>query len=345
MFARSARGLLDATMAALCLWAACYHTPGGALARTVGGWALGVHASTRPLLAYYSAGVYDEAVANPPPLVRPPPHLSSRGPVPPEEALGYGVYAAMMQLGPEGRAALTTEAEARGLTRARLEDPREGPPALGKLVGALSSELGSPEVAVAALFWGAEPARFARDRARAEGRTPDLEALASELPPGFGDRVGAASQAVRLGTAYALTWPVAQDTRVSSPFGMRTHTVLGVKKMHTGVDLSVPLGTEVRVTSAGIVRRVSEDAVNGKVVIVDHGRGVTTAYCHNSELLVSVGQRVERGQLLSKSGSTGRSTGPHLHYQLEFAGTPVDPLAYRMNTAPHDEAVGMAAGD
>jgi murein DD-endopeptidase MepM/ murein hydrolase activator NlpD len=116
---------------------------------------------------------------------------------------------------------------------------------------------------------------------------------------------------------------------VSSPFGERIHPVLGTRKMHTGVDLSVPTGTAVSAVSAAVVRRASEDAVNGRVLVLDHGRGVTTAYCHNSELLVRVGERVERGQLIARSGNTGRSTGPHLHYQLELAARPVDPLKFR----------------
>ena len=99
--------------------------------------------------------------------------------------------------------------------------------------------------------------------------------------------------------------------------------------MHTGVDLSVPTGTAVSAVSAAVVRRASEDAVNGRVLVLDHGRGVTTAYCHNSELLVRPGQRVVRGETLSRSGNTGRSTGPHLHYQLELGAQPVDPLRFR----------------
>jgi hypothetical protein len=335
--------LLDALAATLCLWAACYHTPAGALVRTAGGWLFHVQATTRPLLAYYSAGVYDEAASGPAQVLVPT-HPGARGPVPPQQALGYGVFAELASLGPEGRAPVEAFADAHGCARARLADPHEGPAALTRLIDGLATDLGSPEVAVAALFWGEEPARFARDRARAVGHAPDLEAMAHALPPGFGDRVAAASRALTMGTAYALAWPVPEGTRVTSPFGMRTHPVLGVQKLHTGVDLSVPVGTEVRVTAGGVVRRASEDSVNGKVVIIDHGRGVTTAYCHNSELLVTAGQRVAPGQVLSRSGNTGRSTGPHLHYQLEFGGTPVDPLAYRMGTeARGDES--LAAGD
>ena len=132
-----------------------------------------------------------------------------------------------------------------------------------------------------------------------------------------------------LGTAYGLSWPVAPGTRVSSPFGWRNHPTLGYGKMHTGVDLSVPEGTPVKVVADGIVRRASEDAVNGKVVIVEHGHGVATAYCHNSRLLVVTGQKVTAGDVIADSGTTGRSTGPHVHYQLELGHKPMDPFAFR----------------
>jgi murein DD-endopeptidase len=73
--------------------------------------------------------------------------------------------------------------------------------------------------------------------------------------------------------------------------------------------------------------------------VLDHGRGVVTVYCHNDELLVRDGQRVDKGQPISRSGNTGRSTGPHLHYQLDLAGQPVDPLRYRA-TKPKVVALG-----
>ena len=81
------------------------------------------------------------------------------------------------------------------------------------------------------------------------------------------------------------------------------------------------------------MRRASEDAVNGRVLVIDHGHGVTTAYCHNSRLVASEGAEVKRGQVVSRSGNTGRSTGPHLHFQLALLETPVDPLAFRPRPA------------
>jgi murein DD-endopeptidase MepM/ murein hydrolase activator NlpD len=77
------------------------------------------------------------------------------------------------------------------------------------------------------------------------------------------------------------------------------------------------------------VRRASEDAVNGRVVIIEHGRGVSTAYCHNSYLRVTTGQVVKAGDVIADSGTTGRSTGPHVHYQLELGHKPMDPFAFR----------------
>ena len=324
---------LDALCAAVCLWAATYHTPAGALVRSGVAKALGTRASSQSLLAYYSAGVYDEApgVSPLPRSVPRPPKIT--GPMANEQALGYGAFAAMQELTGPSRAPLLAQGLARGIARGRIEDPKQGPMELARLIGALSSELGSPEVALAALFCGEDAARFARDRIIAEGKLPDLVALSDALPPESGEGLQAASRAASLGMAYALGWPVDEGTRITSPFGMRLHPVLGTRKLHTGVDLGVPSGTRVRAAADGTVRRVSEDAVNGRVVIVDHGRGVTTAYCHNDTLLVAVGEHVARGQVLSRSGSTGRSTGPHLHYQLDLGGTPVDPLQFRVDTA------------
>ena len=206
---------------------------------------------------------------------------------------------------------------------------REGPSPRASCCSCWRASSPSEEARLTAVFAGRIPARYAQDRVSAEGGSPTLEQLARQLPPGFEDAKVAASQALALTTAFGLAWPVPENTRVASPFGYRIHPTLGYRKLHTGVDLSVPQGTEVHVVEEGVVRRASEDAVNGRVLIIDHGRGVSTAYCHNSELLVKVGQRVKRGELIAHSGNTGRSTGPHLHYQLELASQPVDPLRFR----------------
>ena len=108
---------------------------------------------------------------------------------------------------------------------------------------------------------------------------------------------------------------------------------MGATRLHRGVDLSVPVGTPVHAAGAARVRRASEDDVNGRILVLDHGHGVSTLYLHNEELLVSRGSTVARQEVVAKSGNSGRSTGPHLHYQLELGGTAVDPLKYRAGRA------------
>ena len=278
-------------LCALCLWAGFWHTPAGALIRAAGGWFFKVHSSNRPLLSYYGAGSL--------PLEAPPAPAPLLAPVPPAQALAYGAWSVLHESTPQQ-------------LQARLQ--------------ALSKELGSDQAAVLALFAGEESARYAVDRA---GDDADLDELAHELPPSDSPKVARAAQALMNGGAYALAWPLPESVHITSPFGYREHPLLGGRKLHAGVDLGTPVGTAVHAAGAGVVRRAGHDASNGNVVVLDHGRGVVTIYCHNDELLVHDGQKIDRGQLIARSGNTGRSTGPHLHYQLDLAGAPVDPLHYR----------------
>jgi len=116
---------------------------------------------------------------------------------------------------------------------------------------------------------------------------------------------------------------------LTSRFGMRSHPVLGGRRMHSGVDLAAPSGSPVASPAAGVVTFANWNGGYGLLVVVDHGTGVQTRFGHLSRLLVSAGQRVDRGQLLGLVGSTGRSTGPHLHYEMRQNGRAVDPLASR----------------
>lgn len=138
--------------------------------------------------------------------------------------------------------------------------------------------------------------------------------------------------ALALSTAFTLAWPVPDLTEVTSPFGLRDHPILKGERLHAGIDLSVPEGTPIIAAGPGVVLRVGETRVNGRFLIIDHGHGVTTAYLHNAKVLVVEGQRVAAGTFVSLSGNTGRSTGPHLHYQLELSQQPVDPLFFRAPT-------------
>ena len=123
---------------------------------------------------------------------------------------------------------------------------------------------------------------------------------------------------------------------------MREHPVLGGQRLHAGVDLGVPVGTEIHAVAPGIVRRASEDSVTGLALAIDHGSGVSTVYFHNDALLVRKGDHVAQGQIVSRSGNSGRSTGPHLHYQLDLPSGPVDPLRFR---AAHPQRVERGGRD
>lgn len=138
-----------------------------------------------------------------------------------------------------------------------------------------------------------------------------------------------AATTIAFARAFSLSWPVERSAPVRSRYGPRVHPVLGVPKLHRGVDLGVPDGTEIWAAADGKVRRVREDAINGLWFEIDHGQGVRTTYCHVSHAAVKAGQRVSRGERVGLSGSSGRVTGPHLHYQVSIGGQPVDPLAYR----------------
>ncbi|NTX65975.1 M23 family metallopeptidase [Myxococcus sp. CA051A] len=324
MFPSRARGLLDFCMAVLCVWTAYHHTPAGALVRKASAWAFSSKSTARPLLAYYDGMTGTSLVA---PMLAP--EVSLVRPLTDAESLAWGTHLALKGLDARAREPFAVLAQELGIPMDRLLDPVEGPVAARRLHAALEADFPREEARLTALFVGRIPARYAQERVVAEGGAPTLESLNRQLPPGFETASVGAAQALALSTAFGLAWPVSESARVTSPFGERHHPVLGMRRMHTGVDLSVPTGTAVSAVAEGVVRRASEDAVNGRVLVLDHGRGVTTAYCHNSELLVRVGERVERGQLIARSGNTGRSTGPHLHYQLELASRPMDPLKFR----------------
>lgn len=129
-----------------------------------------------------------------------------------------------------------------------------------------------------------------------------------------------------LPSSQGFIWPV--HARITSPFGWRFHPVLGYSRMHTGIDLGVGDGTPVRAAKSGKVIIAGWMGGYGNVVVIDHGGGISTLYGHNSKLDVSVGQTVEQGQVISHSGSTGLSTGPHLHFEIRVDGNPQDPVKF-----------------
>jgi len=123
-------------------------------------------------------------------------------------------------------------------------------------------------------------------------------------------------------------WPVPGAKRVTSEFGYRIHPILKTGKPHTGIDIAAPTGTNVVAANGGRVMKAGWNDSYGYLVMLDHGGGIVTLYAHNSSLLVSDGDIVMRGQVISKSGSTGVSTGPHLHFEVRINGEYKDPRVY-----------------
>ena len=124
------------------------------------------------------------------------------------------------------------------------------------------------------------------------------------------------------------SWPVPGYSRISSPYGYRIHPIFNTRKMHTGIDIPGPTGTPIVSIDSGKVIFSGTQRGYGKTVMIQHDDGKVTLYAHNNELNVSVGQRVQKGQVISKMGSTGNSTGPHLHFEVSINGNHVNPLPY-----------------
>ena len=121
-------------------------------------------------------------------------------------------------------------------------------------------------------------------------------------------------------SASGFIWPVSGP--VTSPFGMRWG------RMHTGIDIGVPYGTPIRAAASGQVIYAGWMDGYGNLVFIDHGRGISTGYAHQSSIAVSNGQAITQGQVIGYVGCTGHCFGPHLHFEVRVNGTPVDPLAY-----------------
>jgi murein DD-endopeptidase MepM/ murein hydrolase activator NlpD len=118
------------------------------------------------------------------------------------------------------------------------------------------------------------------------------------------------------------------DASISSPFGWRMHPVLGYQRFHAGLDFAGNYGSPIRAADSGTVIFAGWYGGYGNAVIISHGKGITTLYGHSSQLYVSEGQSVQRGQQIAAVGSTGLSTGPHLHFEVRRDGTPTDPAAF-----------------
>jgi murein DD-endopeptidase MepM/ murein hydrolase activator NlpD len=124
------------------------------------------------------------------------------------------------------------------------------------------------------------------------------------------------------------TWPTPGYSRITSAYGMRRHPILKTNRMHTGVDIGAPYGATIVSVDHGQVVKVDWYGGYGRVVMVDHGRGIVTMYAHTSAALVNVGDAVRKGQAIAKIGTTGWSTGPHLHFEVRINGKYANPMNY-----------------
>lgn len=129
-------------------------------------------------------------------------------------------------------------------------------------------------------------------------------------------------------------WPT--SGRLLSSFGARRDPFTGGSAFHSGVDISAPTGTQIRVAADGIVKSAEWSGAYGKLIVVDHGSGIETYYAHMSGFDVIPGQDVRRGQVIGRSGGTGRVTSPHLHYEVRQGGAPVNPYKYLVRSLVAD---------
>lgn len=141
-------------------------------------------------------------------------------------------------------------------------------------------------------------------------------------------RLEEANGAVQKYDGGKFAWPAPSYKRVSDDYGNRMHPTLGVQQFHNGVDLAAPSGSPILAAYEGTVVQAAYSNTMGNYIMLDHGDGLYTIYMHSSALYVTAGEKVTRGQKIAAVGSTGRSTGPHLHFSVRQNGSYVSPWGY-----------------
>ena len=126
----------------------------------------------------------------------------------------------------------------------------------------------------------------------------------------------------------SFKWPCPSSSRITSNFGDRESPTEGASSNHKGIDISASTGADIIAAADGEVVISTYSYSAGNYIMIDHGGGVSTVYMHSSKLLVGVGEKVTKGQVIAKVGSTGYSTGPHLHFGIRSGGTYVNPRSY-----------------
>ncbi len=159
-----------------------------------------------------------------------------------------------------------------------------------------------------------------------QGRAERLLELARLIEPDIGVLVETAEDQRARRSAFPSIWPV--KGIYTSGFGYRRSPFTKVWKFHSGIDVSAPRGTKIRAGASGLIITAEYTGGYGKLIEIDHGYGVVTRYAHNSQMFARKGDIVQQGQVISTVGTTGHSTGPHLHFEVMVDGEKVNPLAY-----------------
>jgi murein DD-endopeptidase MepM/ murein hydrolase activator NlpD len=152
-------------------------------------------------------------------------------------------------------------------------------------------------------------------------------ATAKLIEKSFDTAIHSVGQGLKhLGSSIMFAMPM--HGQFTSPFGYRRHPFGGGWRMHKGIDISTSEGTPVGAAAEGIVSKVTYSPSYGRMIVIRHAMGYETLYAHLSRQLVSVGQQISQGQTIGREGSTGMSTGPHLHFEIHKNGRAIDPEPY-----------------
>jgi len=176
----------------------------------------------------------------------------------------------------------------------------------------------------------AQMKKIEKAEGEAKAQYLEIEKAEDKLSKEIKDAINALARANASATYVGgnMMWPLpAANNVVTSKYGMRTHPVTGVYKLHTGVDLRASKGTKIYAANSGTVTTAGYNTAYGYYVVINHGGGVATLYAHMSKMAVSKGQKVSQGTIIGYVGSTGYSTGPHLHFEVIKGGNYVNPIS------------------
>ena len=227
---------------------------------------------------------------------------------------------------------LTTEAEEIKQQKTQVEDKKNEIALIKQQLLAQKADFQAQAASKADLIQ-----RLNSDRAALEAAQNQLERESKELTDLIQRKIAEAKAREAAAKARSRTSIFTRGTgiltypsggRISSPFGWRTHPILRRRRFHSGLDFAASHGSPIRAADSGTVIFSGWYGGYGKTVIINHGKGISTLYGHSSNIYVKEGQSVQRGQAIAAIGSTGLSTGPHLHFEVRKNGTPVNPAKY-----------------